>query len=55
MGKISVFHHACIEVDCCFIVEGNICRLIIHLKPVLKPIKDLLLIALPLIQIKGLK
>jgi hypothetical protein len=45
MAGYSVFHHASTEVDFCFIVEDNICRLIINVKPELKPIKDLLPIA----------
>jgi hypothetical protein len=37
--------HAGTEVDCCFIVEDNICCLIINVKPELKLIKDLMPIA----------
>ena len=47
MAGYSVFHHADTEVDYCFIVEDNICRLINNVKPELKLIKDLLPIALP--------
>ena len=47
MAGYSVFRHADTEVDCCFIVEDSICRLIINVKPELKPIKDLLPIVLP--------
>jgi hypothetical protein len=39
--------HAGTEIDYCFIVEDNICRLIINLKPEPKLIKVLLSIALP--------
>ena len=42
-----MFRHADTEVDLCFIVEDNICRLIINVKPELKPIKVLLPIVLP--------
>jgi len=41
MAGYSVFRHADTEVDYCFIVEDNICCLIINVKPELKPIKDL--------------
>src|SRR6266496_5873444 len=44
-GRILAFRHAGTEVNFCFIVEDNICRLIINVKPKLKLIKDLLLIA----------
>jgi len=47
MAGYSVFRHAYTEVDYCFIVEDNICCLIINVKPELKQIKDLLLIVLP--------
>jgi len=47
MAGYSVFRHADTEVDFRFIVEDNICRLIINVQPELKPIKDLLLIVLP--------
>ena len=47
MAGYSVFRHACTEVEFCFIVEDNICRLIITVKPELTLIKDLLPIALP--------
>lgn len=47
MAGYFVFRHACTEADYCFIAEDNICRLIINVKPELKPIKDLLPIALP--------
>jgi hypothetical protein len=40
-----MFRHADTEVDFCFIVEDNICRLIINVKPELKLSKDLLPIA----------
>jgi len=33
MAGYSVFHHADTEVDYCFIVEDNICRLIYNVKP----------------------
>jgi hypothetical protein len=33
MAGYSVFRHACTEVDFCFIVEDNICRLIINVEP----------------------
>ena len=46
-GRILAFRHADTDVDKCFIVEDNICRLIINVKPELKMIKDLLTIALP--------
>ena len=46
-GGILVFRHAHTEVDYCFIVEDNICRLISNVKPELKLIKVLLPIALP--------
>lgn len=46
-GRILAFRHAGTEVDFCFIVEDNICRLIINVKPKPKPIKDLLPIAPP--------
>jgi len=41
MAGYSVFRHAGTEVDYCFIVEDNICRLIINIKPELKLIKVL--------------
>ena len=44
-GRILAFRHAGTEVGFCFIVEDNIGRLIINVKPELKLIKDLLLIA----------
>ena len=47
MAGYSVFRHADTKVDYCFIVENNICRLIINVKPELKLIKDLLPIVLP--------
>ena len=47
MAGYSVFRDAGTEADDCFIVEDNICRLIINVKPELKPIKDLLPIDLP--------
>ena len=47
MAGYSVFRHADTEVDFCFIVEDNICCLIINVQPGLKLIKDLLPIALP--------
>ncbi len=47
MAGYSVFPHADTEVDYCFIVEDNICRLIINVEPELKKIKVLLPIALP--------
>ena len=47
MAGYSVFRHADTEVHYCFIVEDNICRLIINVKPELKLIKVLLPIALP--------
>jgi len=46
-GRILEFRHADTEVDLCFIVEDNICCLIINVKPELKLIKDLLPIVLP--------
>jgi hypothetical protein len=46
-GRILAFRHAGTEVEYCFIVEDNTCRLIINVKPELKLIKDLLPIALP--------
>jgi hypothetical protein len=46
-GRILAFRHAGTEVDFCFIVEDNICRLIINVNPELKLIKDLLPIAIP--------
>ena len=47
MAGCSVFRHAGTAVDFCFIVEDNICRLIINVQPGLKLIKDLLPIAFP--------
>jgi len=47
MAGYSAFRHAGTEVDFCFIVEDNICRLIINVQPELKLIKVLLPIALP--------
>jgi hypothetical protein len=47
MAGYSVFRHAGTEVHFHFIVEDNICRLIITVKPELKLTKDLVLIALP--------
>ena len=47
MAGYSVFRHAGTEVDFCFIVEDNICCLIIDVKPELKPIKVLLPIVVP--------
>ena len=47
MAGYSVFRHADTEADFCFIVEDNICRLIINVKPELKLIKDLQPIVLP--------
>ena len=47
MAGYSVFRHADTEVDFYFIVEDNICRLIINVKPELKLIKVLLPIVLP--------
>ena len=47
MAGYSVFRHADTEVDYCFIVEDNICRLIINVKPEPKQIKVLLPIVLP--------
>jgi hypothetical protein len=44
---IGAGYHAGTEVDFYFIVEDNICCLIINVKPELKLIKDLLPIALP--------
>ena len=44
-GRIIAFRHADTEVDFCFIVEDNICCLIINVKPELKLIKDLLPVA----------
>jgi len=41
MAGYSVFRHAGTEVHFCFIVEDNICCLIINVKPELKLIKDL--------------
>jgi len=46
-GRVLAFRHADTEVDFCFIVEDNICCLIINVEPELKPIKDLLPIVLP--------
>jgi hypothetical protein len=46
-GRILAFRHACTDVNFYFIVEDNICRLIINVKPRLKPIKDLQAIVLP--------
>ena len=46
-GRILAFRHADTEVDFSFIVEDNICRLIINVEPELKLIKDLLPIDLP--------
>ena len=46
-GRIFVFRNTDTEVDCCFIVEDNICRLIINVQPELKLIKVLPPIALP--------
>jgi hypothetical protein len=46
-GRILAFRHAGTEVNFCFIVEDNICRLIINVQPELKPNKDLLPIVLP--------
>ena len=45
MAGYSVFRHADTEVDYCFIVEDNICRLIVNVKPGLRLIKVLLPIA----------
>ena len=42
-----MFRHAGTEVDFYFIVEDNICHLIINVEPELKLIKDLLPIVLP--------
>ena len=42
-----MFRHADTQVDFCFIVEDNIGRLIINVKPELKLIKVLLPIVLP--------
>jgi len=47
MAGYSVFRHAGTEVDLCFIVEYNICRLIMNVKPELKLIKVLQPIAHP--------
>jgi len=47
MAGYSVFRHAGTEVYFCFIVEDNICCLIINVKLEPKPIKDLLPIVLP--------
>jgi len=47
MAGYSVFRHADTEVDEYFIVEDNICCLIINVKPGLKLIKVLLPIVLP--------
>jgi hypothetical protein len=47
MAGYSVFRHADTEVDYCFIVEDNIYRLIINVKPELNFIKVLLPIVLP--------
>lgn len=47
MAGYSMFRHAGTEVDYCFIVEDNICSLIINVKPGLKPLKVLLPIVLP--------
>jgi len=47
MAGYSVFRYADTEVEFYFIVEDNICRLIINVKPELKLIKDLLPIVLP--------
>jgi hypothetical protein len=47
MAGYSVFRHAGTEADFCFIVEDNICSLIINVKPELKLNKVLLPIALP--------
>ena len=41
MAGCSVFRHAGTEVDFYFIVENNICCLIINVKPELKLSKDL--------------
>jgi hypothetical protein len=41
MAGYFMFRHAGTEVDECFIVEDNICRLIINVKPELKQNKDL--------------
>jgi hypothetical protein len=46
-GRILALRHAGTKVDYCFIVEDNICRLIINVKPELKLIKDLLQFILP--------
>src|SRR6266487_1923016 len=46
-GRILAFRHARTEVDFYFIVEDNICSLIINVKPELQPIKGLLPIVLP--------
>ena len=46
-GRILAFRHADTKADFCFIVQDNICRLIINVKPGLKLIKDLLPIVLP--------
>jgi len=45
VGRILAFRHAGTEADFCFIVEDNICCLIINVKPELKLSKNLLLIA----------
>ncbi len=42
-----MFRHAGTEVDFCFIVEDNICRLIINVKPEPKLIKGLPSVVLP--------
>jgi len=47
MAGYSVFRRADTEVDFCFIVENNFCRLIINTKTELKLIRDLLPIVLP--------
>ena len=47
VGRIFKFRHARTKVDYYFIVEDNICRLIINVKPELKLIRDLLPIVLP--------
>ena len=40
MAGYSVFRHAVAEVDYCFIVEDDICRVIINVKLELKSVKD---------------
>jgi len=45
MARYSVFRRADTEADNCFIVEDNICRLIINVKHQLKSNKGLLPIA----------